>query len=233
MANTLLQNPAVATFASAVSSFTATFGSPCTPGSLIIAAVTGENRVSTFTVADGANAGNYAADVFVATASGVTGCGIAGISSMQNTSSNALTVTVTISGGASIGTLKIYEISGQATSSVLDSSGTQQWNGAQTVKTVPITTLTAHTTIIAANYDYPGGAGVDTGFTSAFTEFGGTNGYHWGEYFIDSGAANTYALEFNLTAGVDGCAQVAAAYKTSAGGGASPILMGRQIFVLP
>ena len=192
MANTLTQNPTVATFSGATSVNKA-FASGGASQSLYVAAVTQENTTATCTVSDNRNAGNYTQDRL--STGGTTNTGGAGrssINSKQNTSTSIATITAAFS-ASTYGTLKIFELTNAATSSALDAAG--GGGGTSTTFTGSVTTGSANSTIIAAFTTYPGGNYVaDSGFSDSFTETGVNWAYHGGEYKVDAGAAGTTTL---------------------------------------
>lgn len=230
MANTLLQSVVRNTFGSGTSG-TATFGSACTPGSLIVVEVSIELYSASITVSDGVNSGNYAADAVYDAGGAGTGSGKAGIYSMQNTSGSALTITVT-TGAATYGAITIYEIGGAASSSALDSqSGGGNINPpGNGTNTATITRTTANCSVFAVGPHYGAGAAADSGFTAPFSEVGINAAYHFGEYQLDAGATGNTTVTFGFAAGSrDGWSLALAAYKTagSGGGGGGVALMGQ------
>lgn len=230
MSNTLAQNPAAVSF-SGVATVSVTFASPCTPGSLIVASVTQEGAGTFTDMSDPTNGTYGAADISVVTGGAGNGEGRSSCYSKQNTASTAVTVTATLAGNSS-GFLKCYELTGQATSAQVDTTGSG--SGTSTQHTLSLTTGTANCTVIAIGTHYPSGAAADASYTGAFTETGLNTSYHFGEYRVDAGAAGAITLTEGLGS-EQGWSFVAVAYKTAAGGGipAVPGQLGRSVFVMP
>lgn len=186
----LAQNPAAILQFSGTSN-AATFAGACTPGSLIVAEIVSEGPAggNPFTsISDGVNAGNYTVDVQNYSA----GSGLALFASMVNTSSTALTVTVTLN-AACTSYIKIYELTG---STGLDSSASG--TGAGTSHTINLTTLSDNCSIFAAGTHTSPTAGPDTGFTTGHGPSLPNTLEMYGEYFVDSGVAQLRALSFGL-----------------------------------
>lgn len=222
MANTIAQNPTVATYSNATS-VAVTFGAGCTNPSLIVAAVTCDNVAPTVTVSDDGNVGDYAADVEATVASFT---GKAGIYSKQNTQTSALTVTAALGASTNAGTLKIWEITGAPTSSALDATGadTEESGGIDELLDASLITNSANCSIFAVTINYPGGvAGLDSGFTQSFAEVGLYNYYHFCEHLADAGAAGAETV--TMGGGLHNAgARVSAAYKTAPAGNNSIIV---------
>lgn len=211
MANVLAQNPAAVSFSGAAT-VSVTFASACTPGSLIVASVTQEGAGTFTDVADGTNGTYGTADISVVTGGVGNGEGRASVYSKQNTASTAVTVTATLSGNSS-GFLKCYELTGQATSAQVDTTGSG--SGTNTQHTLSLTPGTSNCSVIAIGTHYPSGGVADASYTGAFTETGLNTSYHFGEYRVDAGAAGLITLTEGLGS-EQGWSFVAAAYKTAA-----------------
>jgi hypothetical protein len=209
------QAPAIVSVSNA-STRTVVFGGTMTNPSLIVVVVTMEaNSTETITsVADDKNAGNYAVDVTQAN-TGSANRGTAAIYSMQNTQTAAATVTVTFSTNV-YGRIRVYELLGAATSSVVDASGKQSLSPDPVAVSFGLTTVSANCAIFAALHGYTStGIAVDSGFTAPEAAFSVQNQYHYAEYLLDSGAAQSRTLTLGDTTARTGDA-VAVAYKVAA-----------------
>ena len=217
MANVIAQHPTRAFYANA-STVTKAFASGATNPSLIVAIFTGERTTGSWTASDGTH-GSYTQDITVQNASGNVGAGTSNIFSVQNTSTATLTITGTPP-GADYGILDIYEVTGAATSSALDSTG-GAYNQTGAAISVSITTLTADCSVFLCGTSYSGPTGsiIDSGFTESGTPIEGDSSYHFSEYNADAGAATTLTLNFTGNGGTASWGVATAAYKTSGGGG--------------
>lgn len=217
MSNTIAQNTTAVSFSGA-SSVNATFGSTMANPSLVVAAVTQEDTSSpSCSVADNKNAGNYAQDVLrTQSSAGAIGSGTASIHSQQNTQTAAATVTATLA-HSTTGFLKIFELTGAATSSALDTTGSGGDGSGATAPTVSISTGSANCSVFAAMTEYNNtGITNDTNYTTSFGPTAQTNSYHYGEHRADAGAAGGITLNFGSPAAKFQWNVVAAAYKTIA-----------------
>lgn len=211
---TIAQNPVMVSYGGA-SSVAVTFASACTNPSVIVAAATQENQAGTFSIADNANAGTYVDDKTTAAANAAE-YGNATIRRKQSTATTAATVTCTL-GAASTGTFKCYELTGADTTNAFDSSAGDGTDGG--AHSITVTTVAANCTMISIGAHYPAGAVVDSGYTAAFAEHGGSFAYHFGEHNADVGAAGAKTLTYGMTVNRDYHAFVAVAYKPAAAGG--------------
>ena len=209
MANTISQNITAVQYY-AVSTTSAVFSTMSNP-SLIVVIFTedGDAAATTPTISDDKNAGNYTIDSSIVYSS----TNAIYIASKQNTQTAGATVTVSI-GSTTHGYLKIYEITGAATSSALD---VQNTGTASSVPALTLTTTSADDSVFAALLsNVSGGSAADTSYT---LDFGNTFAYnvaHAGESRADAGASGAISLSFNMTSRV--WAGAVAAYKTATGG---------------
>ena len=203
------------------------FASAGTNPSFYIVTLSMDEEAQTATCADNRN-GSYTADVTVSGGSGA-GSGRCYSFSVQNTSAAIATVTVTLS-AASEGVLQIYEFSGVATASPLNTSNTG--SGIGTSRSVSITTTTNNCVVVAQGTLYPGvEATADAGFTSAFGEVATGAAYHFGEYRADAGAAGGMTLTLGEIGSSDSWTMVVAAYKAAGGAPVvSPLFYPRRVF---
>jgi len=212
--NTYAQaTPAVALASGGVTSVSKTFPSACTNGSKIVAAVGSEAEVTTHTVSDNVNAGNYIEDI------GPKSTGVHSVASLHsktNGSTSAAQVTATFDAATQHCTIQLYEITNAGGTPVFDSSAFNVSFGAMSVS---LTTVAANCSVFSSFAGYPGplSTNVDTGFTQDHVTAGFWV-YKAAESNIDVGAAgsNTYTWNGYTTAANDG-AVVFAAYAPPGG----------------
>lgn len=216
MAATLLQSVPTAGSFPATPNASATFGSACTPGSKIVVLITNEHYNRPVTgISDGTN--TYAKDK---EAVAVASAGCAEIWSCENTSSSALTVTVTC-GGNTFGYVNILEIGGLASTSDIDATAenAEDTSPPYTIDT-SLTTTTDNCAIVAVAAYFGGLASTaDSGWTSVQMHVAGSSNYHSAEYILDAGSAGSETITFgglNTRAYFGACS---VAYKLAAGGG--------------
>lgn len=212
MANTIAQNRAVG-YSGLATSYGLAFAGACTNPSLLVAMVGSDNDITPVItgVSDPTN-GAFTQDA----AAGATSAGRAEIWSRQNTATTALTVTAASNVNTNF-VMKLYEVTGAATSSAKDVSGSQSTNSAPSIALV---TTTNNCSIFAFNGGYPTmGAVNDSGYTRDFgpTAFG--NDYWVGERLADVGAAGTNTLTMGYASSRSYQAFAAVAYKTAAAAG--------------
>lgn len=215
MSNAFAQKPTAVQY-SAATSVNKTFANPCANPSLFIASITSESLTETFTVSD--DASNSWGNDIVAT-SGVT-AGRSCVASAQNTSTSTVKVTCAL-GISSYGFFQIYEVTGAATSSALDKTGSQ---GDANAPSVTLSSCAANDTIVAAYTVYPNpGSLNDVGYTLDYGPTSGFFAYSMGESIADAGASGNKTLTFGGAGAPTYQALAIAAYKTAGGGGASSV----------
>lgn len=195
MPNTIAQSPAVATFDNATSA-NKSFTSACTPGSLLVAVVTIDVNVAstpTVTVSDPTN-GSWTEDKTITNTNGAPNGGVHIFSFPNNAASTALTVTASFTQNG-YGELKIYEITGAATSNVVDTSNSKNNS---TDPSLSVTTNTDNCTIIAACVAYSAAdlAG-DSGYTLNYGPTLRFTFYHAAEIDADVGSAGLKSINWN------------------------------------
>ena len=210
--NTVAQNTTVCTYANTTTA-SCTFGSTMTNPSLIVVILTEDTVGSTPTISDNKNAGNYALDSNIHTGATQTGGVI--IASKQNTQTAAATITATFT--SSYGRLKIFEITGAATSSAFDVQNTAAATASPV--SIAITTSQADDSVFAGVVSIPNtSTAADSGYSSAYTSVAVQNLYHYAEYRADAGAAGA----ITLTTGQSGnrsWMMAVASYKTASSTG--------------
>lgn len=172
----------------------------CTNGTYIIACLTMENSTTTATCSDTAN-GSYTPDGYSENGSPAhpSSKGRVYIFRVANTSTGTPTVTCTLSGN-NYGQLQLYEVSGLATSSVVDvvselSFASGWYSPASTP--LSITTSAANDAVFAFLCGDTTGT-ADTGYTQAYAAVGQFNAYSFGEADNDVGAAGAQSIAFGI-----------------------------------
>lgn len=184
--------------------------------SLLVAVVTYESKTGSLSVSDPTN-GTWTQDVTNNGGNGA-GEGKCEIWSVQNTGTAGLTVTLTI-GTASYGYFQIYEVTGAATSSALDSTQSGADEASNSDNSISHTTLSDNCALFHCGTFYGGTASADSGYTEGWTNTALNNAYHYGEYIADAGAAGAKTLTFTDTGTKNNWCSVSAAYKIAGGGG--------------
>jgi len=216
MAIALAQAIPTKVFLNNESSKTLAFGSACTNGSRIVVALTYESRTVTISsVSDGTN--TYAADKEVVGAVGAPAESSAHIWSAPNTSTSALTVTVTLSAPV-YGYLEIYELKdggGSAAVQVDSTGGTASLDGSLTIN-ANVTTVAANCAVIVVVNEYNNTTyAADSGYTSLYRT-AGSNNYHAQEYNLDVGAAGAKTIAMGSSSNVAYYSAASVAYKLAA-----------------
>ena len=145
------------------------------------------------------------------------------IYSAANTSTSALTITVTLSGPV-YGVLQVYELKDGGGSAAVEldaTGGTKAATGSLTIN-ANVTTTAANCAVIVAVNEYSNSTyAVDSGYSNGHTRTAVNNSYHAQEYNLDVGAAGSKALAMGSSSNVNYYAAATAAYKLAGGGGSS------------
>ena len=178
-------------------SVTVVFSSAGTVDSRYVVVVQSENETATIGVSDNRNSAYTQDVIFTNTGSNINGRGRIAIYSVENASALTATVTVTFSAG-SYGQVVIYEVTGIATGSAVDSTGTAGADAANF--TCSLTTTVAGCTIFVGSTVYVDAiAGADSGYVSSYGAVAANNGYAWSERNTDAGAAGTKTVTGGYT----------------------------------
>lgn len=199
MSATHLQDITSVDFAS-TTTVSATFAA-LTPGSFLVAVLSGEYTSGIATVADTVNSGNWTLDATRTNPNTIgVGYGTANVFSKLNTSSAGTTVTATVPSSCS-GSFKIFERSATAGTGVDSTGGGNGAPGGLGPIAASITTVNNNVTIYAALLAYPTPGSVDTGFTASGSNGGLYGGYALSEYDLDAGTSpGALAMNFGHTA---------------------------------
>jgi len=233
-ANTIAQAPAVATATG--TTINKVFAGATVVGSRLIAVLTVEGVVTSLTVADNGNAGNYTQDVTGNSGGGSVGARASYIFSKVNTVTSAVTITATWT-GASAAQIQIYELRNIGGTPIIDvtanGGGT---SGAPVVNpSVSITTTTASDTIIVGATSYPPPATPDTGFVFRGGPTALTNAVHTVEDRVDAAAAGATTLTLSglVLGGGNSYSMAVAAYKPPAVADVTPPTVPGSLSVTP
>lgn len=201
----------------ASASRTITFSGAMTNPSLIVVLIAYESDTATISSVTDDRSNSYSAAVSHAYGYSANHATSA-IYYAQNTQTSAATVTVTLSSSTEHGRVWAYEVTGRATSSVVDATGTCSMG--DTPLSIEVTTTQANSAMFSIGSGYSS-AGItnDTGYTAASgSPFNYWNQYQFAEYDEDVDAAGTKTLTYGASANKQGAA-VAAAFKILAAGG--------------
>lgn len=224
MANAIAQLPAVASYSG--TTVTKAFASGCTNPSLLIAMMTSDPvPTAGLSFSDSVHGSWGANDVQGSEPTD----NAAAIGSIQNTSTSTITITGT-STTSTNGFMQILEATGLATTSALDTTGTQNDLNPPSISV----TAAANDLIVAVYVVYPSpGAVMDSGYTLFFGPTAAFFSYHMGEGIADAGGAGTKTLTWNGTGTPIRQIFLVAAYKTAgsppAGGGAPLMFNGELV----
>ena len=191
--NTLLQ--AVVTKSGIANGASLQFGSANTPGSTILVLLTFENDVTSVTISDGVNSGNYSVDNLNHGTFGGFQATVVNASMLANTSSSKLTITVA-AWGTSVGySLALLEVSGQG--AVDATAQAKQITGSGATINGSLTTATAGDLIVGCISNFNTiTTDVDTGFTLTFSPQAHPSSYEGGEYDLNAGSPTTLTLSY-------------------------------------
>lgn len=208
--NVIAQTPTAVSYSSAAT-VAATFGSTMTNPSLIVLLLTQDFGGSTPTCSDNKNAGNYTIDSSLTNS--ITATGGVYIASKQNTQTAAATVTCTFT--SSNGFLRVFEVTGAATSSALDVQNTAF--STKGVASLSVTTTQSNDSIFGVLVSTYAGVPPDAGYTTAFGSTAVFTYFHMGESRANAGSAGGNTITMNDAFDVNGPAFMfaMAAYKTA------------------